>query len=65
MTVFVPEGTGDKFVKIVGFFVDNTCQALLADQFESSDMAAGFGKRSRKNKKLKKLPNIHKKAKIL
>ena len=31
------------------FIVDNTCQALLADQLESYGMAAGFGKLYTKN----------------
>ena len=48
MIVFMPEGTvvatGGQFVKMFGIFVDNTCQALLADQLGSSGMAAGFCK---------------------
>ena len=55
MTMFMPEGTvlatGDRFVQILGFLVDKTCHALLADQLESSDMAAGFGKLSTKSTK--------------
>ena len=33
-----------RFVKIYGFFVDNTCQALLSDQKGSFGMKAVFGK---------------------
>ena len=36
--------TGIRFVKMLVFVVVNTCQALLADQLESSGMATGFGK---------------------
>ena len=47
MTEFVPEGkavaTGSCFVKIL-FFVDNTCQALLADQMGSSGTETRFDK---------------------
>ena len=69
MMVFVPEGTvvatGGRFVKMLSFFVDNACQALLADKLGSSGMAAGFGKLSKKkhHQKFKKPPNIHKNAK--
>ena len=49
MMVFMPEGTvvvtDGRFVKI-WVFVNNTCQALLADQLGSSCMAAWFGKLS-------------------
>ena len=52
MMVIVPEGTvlatGSFFVEILFLFVDNTCQALLADQMNSCGMAAGFDKRSTK-----------------
>ena len=58
---------GDRFVKIVGFFVDNTSQALLADQLESSGMAAWFGKLSTKkhHPKFKTLSNINKNVNVL
>ena len=32
-----------QFCYYCGVFVDNTCQALLADQMGSSNMLAGFG----------------------
>ena len=54
----MPEGTvvatGSLFVKMLEFFVDNTCQALFADQLESSGKAAQYGKLSTK----KTLPQI-------
>ena len=49
IVVFVSEetvvATGVRFVKILFFFVDNTCQVLLADQIGSFDMISGFGKK--------------------
>ena len=52
--VFVTEGTvmatGGRFVKMLGLFVDNTCQALLANQMESSVIAARFDKLSTQKK---------------
>ena len=69
---FVPDGTvvvtGGRFVKV--FFVDNTCQVFLSNQLGSSVMAARFGKLSthtkkKHHKKIKKLSNICKYAKIL
>ena len=40
--------TGGRFVKIVRFLVNNTCQAWLADQLGCFGMAARFGKLSTK-----------------
>ena len=71
MTVFVLDGTviaitGSRFAHILGFFIYNTYQALLADQLGSFGMAAGFGKLSTKiYQQFKKPPNIHKNWKIL
>ena len=43
MMVFMPERTvvakDGHFVKMFGFFVDSTCQALLADQLETGQPA--------------------------
>ena len=64
--VFVPKGTVvatySRFVKILCFCVDNTCQALLVDQMESSDIAEWFGKLSTKeyHQNFKKPTNIQK-----
>ena len=46
-----------RFVKILSFFVDNPCQALLADQLGSYSMAAGFDNLSTKENTTKNLRN--------
>ena len=64
MMVSVLEGTvvakGNHFVKIL-VFVDNTCQALLADQLGSF----GMGLVKFPHTKIKKPPNNHKNSKTL
>ena len=71
MMVFMSEetvvATGGSFIKNLGFAIDNTCQALLADHIGSCGMATGLDNLSTKknHQKFKNPQNIHKKAKIL